>query len=209
VKVGDRVTNAEPDIPTLQQHTVTAVHITGDDTDFDDLTVTTPIGPKTLSATAHHLFWDATTHTWTAAADVKPGDQLDTPYDRHAVVAANHRYTANSRTYNLTIDSVHTYYVVAGRIPVLVHNMIPCPEQLGEIWHEGTWGTAARNFEVHYDKHGVPLGVTPEQYFEDAKDWAERLAQPGGKVGYNAKRTEFEDGEFGVLYRDPKGGRGG
>lgn len=32
------------------------------------------------------------------------------------------RYNAANRTYNLTVDGVHTYYVLAGNTPVLVHN---------------------------------------------------------------------------------------
>jgi len=37
-------------------------------------------------------------------------------------VSATRRYAAENRTYNLTVDGVHTYYVLAGGTPVLVHN---------------------------------------------------------------------------------------
>lgn len=33
-----------------------------------------------------------------------------------------HNYTAHIVTYNLTVEDLHTYYVLAGNIPVLVHN---------------------------------------------------------------------------------------
>jgi hypothetical protein len=39
-----------------------------------------------------------------------------------ATVLALHRHAAAITTYNLTIDGLHTYYVVAGSTPVLVHN---------------------------------------------------------------------------------------
>jgi hypothetical protein len=35
---------------------------------------------------------------------------------------ALHAYTAEMVTYNLTVDNLHTYYVLAGGVPVLVHN---------------------------------------------------------------------------------------
>jgi hypothetical protein len=31
-------------------------------------------------------------------------------------------YKGAARTFNLTVDAVHTYYVLAGHVPVLVHN---------------------------------------------------------------------------------------
>ncbi|MEV5720487.1 hypothetical protein AB0L41_41995 [Amycolatopsis mediterranei] len=39
IAVGDRITNAEPDNARTRHHTVRAVHVTDDDTGFDDVTV--------------------------------------------------------------------------------------------------------------------------------------------------------------------------
>lgn len=122
VKVGDQISNAEPDSPTVQRHTVTAVHITDTDHDFTDVTLATADGPRTITSTTHHLFWDTTTHTWTDAGDLKVGQQLDTPGNGHVTITSLRRYATTIRTYNLTIDGVHTYYVLAGDTPVLVHN---------------------------------------------------------------------------------------
>lgn len=38
------------------------------------------------------------------------------------IVTGNRPFTKQTRTYNLTIDDLHTYYVLAGATPVLVHN---------------------------------------------------------------------------------------
>jgi hypothetical protein len=122
VRVGDDVANAEPDSDKTQRHTVTALHVTDGDRDFVDVSVGTPAGPKSITSTAHHRFWDATTHAWTNATDLEFGDQLNTPGDGHATVLTLRRYVATIRTYNLTVDAVHTYYVLAGNTPVLVHN---------------------------------------------------------------------------------------
>jgi RHS repeat-associated protein len=122
VKVGDKITNAQPDSSTTGSDTVTAVHITYTDVDYDQLTIATSTGPQTITSTAEHLYWDATTHTWTFADNLNVGDQLDTPGNRHVTILATRHYTALQPTYNLTINTTHTYYVLAGSSAVLVHN---------------------------------------------------------------------------------------
>jgi hypothetical protein len=126
VKAGDEVENAEPGSVDTQRHTVTAIYVTDTDRDFVDVSVVTPVGVKTITATVNHPFWDVTTNTWTDAADLKLGDELDTPCNGHAAVQALRRYTAMISTYDLTIDTLHVYYVVAGDTPLLVHNTGPC-----------------------------------------------------------------------------------
>lgn len=39
---------------------------------------------------------------------------------------STHHYSTTLRTYNLTVQAVHTYFVMAGRVPILVHNR-NCP----------------------------------------------------------------------------------
>jgi hypothetical protein len=116
------VSNAVPDSSTVQKHTVTAVHVTYTDRNFDDVTVATASGEQTITTTQHHLFWDATLHAWREADNLSVGDQLDTPGGGHVTVVASRLYTDQLVTYNLTVDNVHTYYVDAGTTPVLVHN---------------------------------------------------------------------------------------
>jgi hypothetical protein len=122
VKVGDKVRNAEPDSSRTEIHTVTALHITDTDRDFVDVTISTSGGPEKITSTAHHLWWDVTTRSWTDATKLAPGDLLDTPGDGRATIESLNRYTSSFRTYNLTIDTTHTYYVLAGAVSVLVHN---------------------------------------------------------------------------------------
>lgn len=126
VKVGDKITNAAPDSATTQTDTVTAVHVTLTDHDFDQLTVATPGGPQSITTTAEHFFWDATTHSWEQADNVNVGDLLDTPNGGHATVVATRHYSGSLPTYDLTIDNIHTFYVAADSTAVLVHN---CPKK--------------------------------------------------------------------------------
>jgi hypothetical protein len=75
-------------------------------------------------ATDHHPFWVAgDINAWTNAGDLKPGMWLRTSAGTYVqVTATKHWTTSQQRTHNLTIARLHTYYVMAGTIPVLVHN---------------------------------------------------------------------------------------
>ena len=126
VKIGDKIANNLPgaDPGTKDQtHTITAIHITYTDHDYTDVTINTGHGPATIAGTAHHPYWDQTTHAWTDANQLHPGDQLQATDGHAATILALRDYTTTTVTYNLTIDTLHTYYVVAGSTPVLVHNV--------------------------------------------------------------------------------------
>jgi hypothetical protein len=74
-----------------------------------------------LTTTFHHPFYDETQSAFVEAKDLKPGDVLQTPTGT-AQVTGVRLYHANTTTYDLTIGTLHTYYVEAGDTPVLVHN---------------------------------------------------------------------------------------
>jgi hypothetical protein len=122
LRFGDQVANGEPGGKARQQHTVTALHVTDTDTDFISLSVATVAGAKTITVTADHPFWDSSKHIWTNAADLRSGDRLDTGGSGTATVLSVWRFTSSVRTYDLTVDGLHTYYVLAGDTPVPVHN---------------------------------------------------------------------------------------
>ncbi|MFF3911464.1 LamG-like jellyroll fold domain-containing protein [Streptomyces sp. NPDC001848] len=76
---------------------------------------------STLTTTFHHPFYDETQSSFVAADHLRIGDLLQTPTGI-AEVTGLRLYHADTTTYDLTIDGLHTYYVEAGDIPVLVHN---------------------------------------------------------------------------------------
>ena len=121
IKIGDEVRNSTPDSHASQTHRVTGLIVTTTDRHLVDLTITTPHGPAHLTTTDHHLFYDTTTHHWTPAAHLHPGHRLQTPTTTTRI-AGIRRYTTTATTYDLTITHLHTYYVLAGATPVLVHN---------------------------------------------------------------------------------------
>lgn len=122
VGVADAVDAAVPGDVSLQREGVTAVHVTDDDRDFADVTLNTPGGTQRVTSTARHLYYDATSKLWTAAADLRPGDRLQSADGRAVTVASVRTFEGATRTYNLTVDSLHTYFVLAGGSSVLVHN---------------------------------------------------------------------------------------
>jgi hypothetical protein len=74
-----------------------------------------------LTTTFHHPFYDETRSAFVEAKDLEPGDILQTPAGTTEVTGVR-LYHANTTTYDLTIGGLHTYYVVAGDTPLLVHN---------------------------------------------------------------------------------------
>ncbi|MET8080253.1 polymorphic toxin-type HINT domain-containing protein [Streptomyces sp. NPDC005303] len=74
-----------------------------------------------LTTTFHHPFYDETQSAFVDAKNLKPGDVLQTPTGT-AEITGVRLYHANTTTYDLTIGTLHTYYVEAGTTPVLVHN---------------------------------------------------------------------------------------
>ncbi|WP_422647572.1 polymorphic toxin-type HINT domain-containing protein [Actinoalloteichus caeruleus] len=63
---------------------------------------------------------------WTHATDLTRGDTLLTPTGDHTTITHAHTYPHHHRVHNLTINATHTYYVLAGQTPVLVHNSGGC-----------------------------------------------------------------------------------
>ncbi|REH51886.1 RHS repeat-associated protein [Kutzneria buriramensis] len=149
VQVGDKVADSVPGDTTLQTHTVQKVIVTQTDHDFVNLTIkklATKLGKaaaglavataavlgsaapasadtsSTLTTTFHHPFYDTTQAAFVDAVDLHPGDRLQTADGGAAEVTSVRAYHQTETTYDLTIDGLHTYYVVAGAAPVLVHN---------------------------------------------------------------------------------------
>lgn len=122
VQTGDVVVVTDPDTGRTTKKKVVATITTEDDKQFTRLTVATPDGASTLDATDTHPFWVPALKAWVNAGDLKPGQTLRTSVGTHVQIAKVVHYAKRQRTHDLTVDDVHTYYVVAGATPVLVHN---------------------------------------------------------------------------------------
>ncbi|MEU9092829.1 polymorphic toxin-type HINT domain-containing protein [Streptomyces sp. NPDC048428] len=122
VKPGDRVLATDPETGETAPREVTRLIITEDDKHFNELTIQTQDGSKSLTATYEHPFWVPSLGAWVEARNLTAGTDLRTPDGTTVSVTANRAYSKRARTYNLTVDDLHTYYVLAGETPVLVHN---------------------------------------------------------------------------------------
>jgi hypothetical protein len=75
-----------------------------------------------VHTTWHHPFWDATHQKWTDAALLAPGTLLHTGGGSTERVLSVQTRTGVQEMHDLTVADTHTYYVIAGTTPVLVHN---------------------------------------------------------------------------------------
>ncbi|MEU8702411.1 polymorphic toxin-type HINT domain-containing protein [Streptomyces sp. NPDC048680] len=130
IKIGDKVLAADPETGEAGTRTVTALIQGNGDKQLVDLTIGTghTKGAKTgtLTATDGHPFWVPALHQWVEAGNLKAGEWLQTSAGTWVQVTAVKHRTESTAVYNLTVDDLHTYYVLAGETPVLVHNS-NCP----------------------------------------------------------------------------------
>ncbi|MBT2452133.1 hypothetical protein J7F03_34770 [Streptomyces sp. ISL-43] len=126
IKLGDKVRATDPETGETGDREVTRLIVTENDKKFNTLSIATEDGIKELTATHEHPFWSSSANAWVEAGSLTSGSTLLTDENQTVIVTANKPYTQHARTYNLTVDDLHTYYVLAGATPVLVHNS-DCP----------------------------------------------------------------------------------
>jgi RHS repeat-associated protein len=122
IKVGDKVTSTDPASGQTTAEPVELLH-NNTDTDLADVTVKAEDGKtETLRTTWHHPFWNASAGTWTDADHLTPGTLLHTADGHTELVTAVRTWLGEHEMRDLTVTAIHTYYVMAGNTPVLVHN---------------------------------------------------------------------------------------
>ncbi|MGW2571713.1 polymorphic toxin-type HINT domain-containing protein [Streptomyces sp. NPDC001537] len=144
VEVGDWVKATDPKTGKTKPRKVTRLIRTEGDKYFNELSIATEDGIEKLTATHEHPFWSPSEHDWIPAGALKPGMTLLTDDGSTVVVTGNRAFTKHARTYNLTIDELHTYYVLAGATPVLVHNSNGCVN-----WASNSVKTWGHTFKTH------------------------------------------------------------
>ncbi|MEU5907153.1 polymorphic toxin-type HINT domain-containing protein [Micromonospora sp. NPDC047467] len=128
VNIGDKVTATDPKTGRTEAKPVTALHLNRDK-DLADVKVitrsaaTAATSTTTLKTTQNHLFWDKTARTWVLAGALAVGAALLTVGPSSATVAEVRNYVGSENMRDLTVADLHTYYVMAGDTPVLVHNV--------------------------------------------------------------------------------------
>ncbi|MDR6980449.1 RHS repeat-associated protein [Streptomyces sp. 3330] len=139
------------------------------DYDLLDLTIRNEDGKTaTLHTTASHPFWDDSARTWVPAGKLHRGDILNTSTDHHAYVVSKNPTPGDGNRWNLTVEDLHTYYVLAGQTPVLVHNSncdLPegytsSPALKGDPYHpDSVAARSAQNRELYAGTVGDRAGA--------------------------------------------------
>jgi len=81
-------------------------------------------GDGLIRATSAHAFWTQQ-RGWVSAKELNSGDALQDDSGRTPRVLSTLSVPTITPTFNLSVEDAHTYFVLAGDIPLLVHNTNP------------------------------------------------------------------------------------
>ncbi|GGJ99946.1 hypothetical protein GCM10011583_34200 [Streptomyces camponoticapitis] len=152
-------------------------------------------GSRTASVTATdgHPFWVPELNEWIKATTLKPGQWLRTSAGTHVQITALSRWTQQATVYNLTVADVHTYYVLAGETPVLVHNSGGCnvadgPRLQARLAADELAGADGHAFRKHVVEQGEFPGIRTRAQFSDMAEGVilngERRVRSDGASAY-------------------------
>ncbi|WP_346429531.1 DNRLRE domain-containing protein [Streptomyces sp. WAC 06738] len=175
IEIGDRVVVTDPDTGETTTRTVKRLITTHDDKKFVRLTFTTEDGQTgQLTATTTHPFWAEYAGEWIDAGDLLPGTTIRTATGDTTTVQAADHYTKRQTTHDLTIRDIHTYYALAGEMPVLVHNARSCTSgnnsaaALGRQAHQDFSDVMGGRGHLGYEgEFTLPSGLRPDGGYTD------------------------------------------
>ncbi|SHK38898.1 intein C-terminal splicing region/RHS repeat-associated core domain-containing protein, partial [Nocardiopsis flavescens] len=100
-------------------------------------------GPMVLGdaivATDGHPFWVPLLGEWVDAVDLVPGMWFLSSEGTLVQITGTRTWTESERVYNLTVQDLHTYYVLTGDTPLLTHNCSPAEplaDRAHQIWSQ-------------------------------------------------------------------------
>ncbi|WP_344496141.1 polymorphic toxin-type HINT domain-containing protein [Nonomuraea monospora] len=203
IKIGDEVIAADPVTGRTSAEPVTAL-IEGQGLKrLVKITVDTDVGDgaatKTITATDNHPFWVPAMQQWVDAGRLQPGMWLQTAAGTYVQVAAVEAWAAVERVYNLTVDDLHTYHVVAGGASVLVHNVDPDCNDLPPFAPKGP--TSGRGKAAD----GTTYNIKSGRQDPDLSDWVNDKLRKTNHLKGNAKAwtsTHVEAKMAAIMDRD-------
>ncbi|MEU2842842.1 polymorphic toxin-type HINT domain-containing protein, partial [Streptomyces sp. NPDC007076] len=168
IGIGDKVLATDPQTGETGPRAVTALIEGNGEKQLVDLTIDTGQTQNTkngnITATEGHPFWVPALHQWIEAGSLKTGQWLQTSAGTWVQITAIKHRAQSTKVYNLTVDDLHTYYVLAGATPVLVHN---CNSALSDLpIHERPTRFYAKASEMLDRIQGNP--ATREQMYGSA-----------------------------------------
>ncbi|MEW2214795.1 polymorphic toxin-type HINT domain-containing protein [Streptomyces globisporus] len=183
IELGDDVVVTDPESGETTVRDVVGTITTDDDKHFVDLTVTGGSGTSaSLVSTTTHPFWSVSEGDWVEAGDLRVGMTLRTPEGDTVALEGVRYFDERQRTHDLTVSGVHTYYVLAGETPVLVHNSNGlCGPGFRTASQAGISPNDARRIQNAADKAGQPVivvGSRANGSANSASDWDYILSGP-------------------------------
>ena len=171
IATGDRVIATDPTTGSTEARQVSAVW------HHQDTLVQARVAGQTLTTTDDHVFWNATDHAWQEAKDLDRGDRLLSADGSTATFDGISADAVHDGTaYNLTVADIHTYYVLAGNTPVLVHNTGPAG--------------CGPGFAVDSSGTAIDIAATTAKI-------------PGGKTVPSGRTARVADNGKGVVFQRP------
>ncbi|MER7212581.1 polymorphic toxin-type HINT domain-containing protein [Streptosporangium sp. NPDC000239] len=178
IRVGDKVLATDPETGKTEAKPVTALISGKGEKQLVTITTSTDGGKSSsLTSTAIHPFWVQYGPGWVNADHLASGMWLRTSTTAHTRVTAIKHWTAQQRVHNLTIADIHTYYVLAGDTPVLVHNAGPCgldpnaASSSGMLPDRGGYSVAGRALQKHAGRDGNPNGWPTPTGRQNSEAW--------------------------------------
>jgi hypothetical protein len=117
---GDRVATAD-DAGRLHGRSVLGV-LVNHDRDLFEVEVVGRDGSSMVETTAGHPFWDVSRGAWVRADQLGVGDELASADGRRVRVGSVQATPGVADRWDLSVDVDHDFFVLAGTVPVLVHN---------------------------------------------------------------------------------------
>ncbi|MEX3099813.1 MULTISPECIES: polymorphic toxin-type HINT domain-containing protein [unclassified Streptomyces] len=118
----------------------------------------------TFTATAAHPVWLANRSAWVDAGNIVPGDRVRTPEGTTTEVVSVQEQSRVQQVFNLSVRDIHTYYVLAGQTPILVHNAT-CPVTFANLGNDHFVSPAGLVYGPDR-KHGHKLNHVLEHMIE-------------------------------------------
>ncbi|MFF6980217.1 polymorphic toxin-type HINT domain-containing protein [Streptomyces sp. NPDC008343] len=184
LRVGDEILATDPETGRTSPQKVTAEILGEGSKNLVKLTITDQQGDnQTITATDGHPFWAADLRRWVDATDLKPGQWLRTSAGTFVQVKALQRWTQTARVHNLSVSGPHTYYVLAGQSPILVHNCtvaprlhhLPTKQEAQDIIQNAPRGSSAAKKSDPY--HRAPIYMQ-DQISEHGRVWRQAQRDP-------------------------------
>ncbi|MFJ5987290.1 polymorphic toxin-type HINT domain-containing protein [Lentzea sp. NPDC092896] len=140
LKLGDRVLATDAETGQSEGQDVVRTIVGDGSKNLVELTVDGQ--DEKIVATDGHRFWLTEQRRWVKASELIAGQELFNQAGDKVKITSVRGWSQVARVFNLTVANLHTYYVLAGKTPILTHNCTVSPHSLERT--EQLSGSASR-----------------------------------------------------------------